>query len=391
MDRRAFLAWEIGAGRGHIVKLAAVAKALKQRGYTNTACLIHLDFANELALHCQSVSACEPLRTHAGEEHRGSTSYGDWLRWHCFDDPLAIRDAVERWRRTLRTERPSVVIADQAPCAVLAARSLSIPAVRMGVPVVMPPARMPHFPSFIAGGARENYSEESMREAVNQAIAGLGIPPLRVFPEVNLADDEIVATVPPFDPYREWRTHDAVPPLVGDWVEPGERQRGEVFVYLSAHDRFEPTILAAIGTLKLPVRAVLAGNPEQSTVAAGWRNAIIETGPLPPPEIVRRARVIVHSGSHGTSCLGLRAGIPQVTFSRLMEHIFDGQQLESLGVGINLRSSHWTVPGIHHAIHRAWDDPEMTERAIAVAGQLSPAFAGDPAEMIADRVATLIN
>jgi hypothetical protein len=392
MPRRALFAWEIGGGRGHIVKLARVARAVKGRGFDIRAHLVRLEHAREIAPYCTSVTACTRLPERLpGRDHRSSTSYGDWLRRFHFDDHDVISAAIERWRKVIKTERADIVVVDQSPSAVLAARSLQVPVVRIGVPVTTPPAGMPRFPAYVPGADRENYSEDELRRAVNRAIDPYGLPSLSALPEISVCDDDIAATIPPLDGYGEWRDRQIVPPIHGDWTEPGERRREEVFVYLSTFDRFEPAILAAIGTLKLPTRVVLAGHPELSAAAAGWRNATVESQPLPPAEIARRTRVIVHAGNHGTTCLGLRAGIAHVTISQSVEHVFDGRQIEKLGTGFCLQSSRWTVPNIQTAIYEAWESSAMTERAIELARELAPAFAGDPGEMIADRIEALLD
>jgi UDP:flavonoid glycosyltransferase YjiC (YdhE family) len=250
---------------------------------------------------------------------------------------------------------------------------------------------MAEYPPFLDDGGELEYDETKLCGAVSEAIAVYGMPPLAALPAIYAADDEIVASIDILDRYDRWRKHPRVPPVIGGWQEPGERFAEEVFIYLSTSDRHEPAILAAIATLDLPTRVVIAGNPLPSVTVARWRKAVVEERPLPPSEIVRRARVLVHAGNHGISCLGLRAGLPQVTLSDQYEHVFDGRQIAAAGAGIVLEGRQWTVPTIHKAIHDAWANAAMADRAKALAAELAPQFEGDPGEMTADRIEAIIH
>ena len=389
--KRVFIAWEIGGGRGHVVHLAAVAAALKRRGYCSTAVLAHIDHAAEIAPYCDEVRQGPRLPYRAPAHYDlPSSFYGDWLGMHHFDDPDAIRNAINRWRDEMSLVKPDILVAEQSPCAILAARSLAIPVVQVGVPAIAPPAAMAVYPPLLIDRATHMYSEESLCAAVNQAIADVGLPAMPALPAVYRSDYQIVATVNILDRYAEWRTHPRVPPILADWQEPGERRREEVFVYLSNLDRYNPVILTAIASLPRPTRVFVAGNLPHAVALLGRHGAVVEDRPRPPAEIARTARVLVHAGNHGMCCLGLRAGLPQVTLSSDMEHRFDGRALAHAGSGVPVELNNWTVPNIRAAIERAWEDETLATRAEALALELAPEFEGDPGELTADRIEAVI-
>lgn len=391
MRRRALIAWEIGAGRGHVVHLACIAAALQRIGYVSTAYLVYLDHASEIAPYCDAVVEGPnfPYRQ-PSELPQLSMHYGDWLGLHHFDEPAVVRDVVGRWRDILTEHRPDIVVAEQAPGAILAARSLHTPVVHVGVPATAPPSTMPCFPSYLPEDKTPHYSERVLTVAVNEAMAAYGLPPMAALPEIYTSDDDVVASIPLLDCYGPWRTAGLVPPVIGGKIDTDERRREEVFVYLSTTDRFEPVILAAIATLKLPTRVVLAGNPAAAVKLTQWRGAKVENQPVPPREIARSARVLVHAGNHGLSCLGLRIGIPHVTLAEQAEHIFDGQRIAEAGAGINVVRRAWTVPTIHAAIQEVWENQSFNDRAEAMATSLAPYFAGDPGDMTAERIDSVI-
>jgi UDP:flavonoid glycosyltransferase YjiC (YdhE family) len=163
-----------------------------------------------------------------------------------------------------------------------------------------------------------------------------------------------------------------------------------LFVYLSTFDRYNPVILTAIANMRMPTRVFVAENLPMAVAVVGRRGAVVESQPRPPAEIARTARVLVHAGNHGMSCLGVRAGLPQVTVSSQMEHRFDGRMLAQAGIGISVELQRWTVPNIRAAIEQAWEDEAMAGRAAVIADQLAPEFEGDPGEMTADRIEAVI-
>ena len=391
MGRRALIVWEIGAGRGHVVHLATVAAALRRMDYRCTAYLVHLDHAAEIAPHCDEVLAGPrlPYRQHA-DIPTLSAHYGDWLGLHHFDDPAVIRDIVVRWRTILAERKPDVLVAEQSPCAILAARSLKIPVAHVGVPATAPPAIMNTFPAYLPEDKEPHYSEAVLTTAVNDAISAFDMTPIQALPQVYASDDEIVASIPLLDCYGPWRKAPLVSPVIGGEIEGSERQRRDVFVYLSTTDRFEPVILTAIASLRLPIRAVLAGNPAAAVALTQSRGARVETQPLTPNEIARTARVVVHAGNHGLTCLGLRAGIPQVTLSEQAEHIYNGRRVAEAGAGINLERTRWTVPAIQTAIRDVWDGKRYVDGAAQLAQTLVPNFAGEPGALTAERIDRII-
>jgi UDP:flavonoid glycosyltransferase YjiC (YdhE family) len=393
MIRRALIAWEIGGGRGHVVHLTTVAAALRWRGFVCSAYLVHMGQASEIAAHCEFVreGPYYPYRE-PNEQLNPSSRYGDWLGLHHFGDAQVLRTAIENWRRLIDEHKPTVVVAEQAPGAILAARSLGVPVVHVGVPVTTPPPQMTSFPPYLPDdGTPALYDERFLLEAMNEAITHYGLAPLSALPALYTADDEVVATLDLLDRYAEWRASPRVAPVVGEWNEPGERLREEAFIYLSTWDRFDPIILTAIATIDIPKRVVIAGNAKLAVDLMRWQRTTVADKPLPPAEIARHARVLVHAGNHGMCCLGLRAGLPQVTLSGQPEHIFDGRQLANAGVGANIEYDRWSVPAIQNVIRDAWSNVRLAERAAALAEELAPQFRDEPGAATADRIEAVID
>jgi UDP:flavonoid glycosyltransferase YjiC (YdhE family) len=250
---------------------------------------------------------------------------------------------------------------------------------------------MDAFPAYLSDDKDPYYNETVLTAAVNEAIASFSLAPIRALPQIYTSDDEIVASIPLLDCYQAWRKSLLVPPVIGGKIDDGERRREEVFIYLSTTDRFEPTILTAVASLRLPVRVVLAGNPTGPVALMHSKGLRVETQPLAPREIARTARVIVHAGNHGLTCLGFLTGIPQVTLAEQAEHRFDGRRVAEVGVGINLERNQWTVPAIHAAIREVWESPHYANDAITLSRVLNSTMSGEPGQLSAERIDRIIH
>lgn len=384
--KKALLAWEFGGGRGHVVHLAAVAAALQGRDYRCKAFLHHLDHASELSGVCEQIAQGPQLPFRTAFRDSPSSRFSDWLWLLNFDDAALLRRTIEAWRALIAKAAPDILVADLAPCAMLAARSLGIPVVQVGVPLSTPPPDLPSYPPFLQDQAVPLCEETMLCETVNRAIEPFGLPALAALPAVLASDDQIVASLSLLDRYGAWRQRPRVAPIIGEWREPGERRREELFIYLSAFDRPDPVILTAIASLRLPTRWFIAGEAPAAAAVAIRYGGIVEPKSRPASEIARTARVLVHSGNHGMCCLGLRAAIPQVTLSDLVEHRFDGRSLAAAGTGIAIEREHWTVPNIRAGIEQAWASETMIRQAETLAEKLAEEFAGDPGEMTAERI-----
>lgn len=392
LKRRALIAWDMGGGHGHVVHLAAVAKALRCRGFDLKARLLNHRDAREILPFCDSVEQAESLPLQVARDQPFPSGYfGDLLGLHGFTDPSIVKGAIARWRGIIARQHPEIVVCGLAPCALLAARTLGIPVVQVGVPCDTPPHHLAMFPGIPDNASAPLFDETEVLEVVNQVLAEFDTSALPFLPGVLACEDQITASIPLLDCFGRWRNNALVPPVVGDWVEPGERLRREVFVYLSTLERFSPKILTAVATIDLPVRVVVAGNIASALAILRRGGVAVEEHPVPASEIVRGARVLVHGGNHGISCLGLRAGLPQVALAANPEHIYDARQMASMGGAVSVEFEEWSVPRIHAAIRQAWEDPRITLRAEEIAHDLNDDFAGDSGAATADRIEAVLH
>jgi hypothetical protein len=176
--KKALLAWQIGDGRGHVSKLRLIGEALKARGVTCTAALTRLEHADEIRHAADRIHSApllpyfHHLRIERGEQP--AATYGEFLGDLGFASPHIIAEHVLFWRKLIEADRPDVVIGEQAPSALLAARSLRIPVVALGTTYTLPPTTLAAFPVLLEEYRKRKWSEGKMCDAVRDAATCVG-------------------------------------------------------------------------------------------------------------------------------------------------------------------------------------------------------------------------
>lgn len=321
---RALLANDFGGGRGHVVRLARLGQALGGK-FEFDAALPWRAYESELAALNAQVFIGPGLRyTPAHLERRQgadrvvTATWGEYLGDLGFDRVDHVREIVGWWRRAMLERGTALLMADYAPLAQLAARSLGIPCVVTSQGYGLPPAHLPVFPVIQAEASVRLHDEAQLLANVNVVAGEVGLPPLAGLPEVYRAELSLVHTFDFLDPYRAWRREPCLPP-VNDYSPALASDGEEVFVYCSSQELQRPGLVDALERLPMPRRGfLLQATPEVSARLAA-SGMVLESSPVPVADIVRRSRLLLHAGQHGMLSMGLLAGLPQVAVPQNLE------------------------------------------------------------------------
>ncbi|GLK81459.1 glycosyltransferase [Methylopila turkensis] len=386
--RRALLAWEGGGGRGHLVTLKTVAEALSDR-FEFDAALCRMDHAGEIEALCEQVFPAaylwlrdEPRRSSGV----GCATWGEYLGDIGFRDQAFLARQIAWWQEVIRVREISLVIGDFAPCALLAARGLGVPACGVGTGYSCPPAAMAEFPVLLGSHPKRIYDEAEMLAAVNAAATPLGVPEFDRLPAIYDCDDQLVRTLPMLDPYVAHREGDLLPPVadVPGGISDGAGE--EVFVYFSTTERANPALMEALEDLGAPTRLFMPNIAEDLAARLAARGVIVERAPVPVDLIARRSRLILHAGQHGILCLGLACGLPQVAVPQHMEQLYHARRAEEAGVLRVALHREIDVAAFRDLVRACLADEEMARRARSLARDLRPLLTRDPRRLIRRRV-----
>src|SRR6218665_944925 len=205
------LAWELGAGLGHVEPLSLVARALLDRGHTVD--LIWRDLSS--ATHVLGEHRQHPglrlwpapvwLRHPPGlAPTAGTTSYPELLMLGGYLDAAGLLGLVQGWHTLLAATAPDVLVRDPAPSALLAARGRTARTVMLGNGYFQPPIETP-FPSFRFWGptdtTRLHASEAQVLRTCNEVLTRLGQPALPALQALVDVDLSAILTWPELNPY----------------------------------------------------------------------------------------------------------------------------------------------------------------------------------------------
>jgi hypothetical protein len=386
---RVLLANEFGAGRGHLVGLRDVALALGA-GVALDAALCQRDHDSVLdglqATIFDGPRLSMDIRHRIGPKGVPVASWGEYLGDLGLADRTRVRAVLDWWRHVFISRHIGLVVADYAPLALVAARSLGIATIAVGTAYGLPPWQMAEFPLFDPKIRTRLHPEARMLGHVNHALAAYERPMLTALPQIYRADITLVRSLAAFDPFATWREGRLWPPssdLAGPLGTEGALGT-EVFVYFSQAELHNPALLQALETCPLPRRGYLPGLSAERAARLAKSGMILEQAPVSPAMIARRSRLVVHAAPHGTAAMALFAGLPQLCFPQHSEQAWNAQVLARLGVGMVLSPFRLQVDQARKSLAAIHADPAIAARARAVAAQLHAQMQADPAPALPD-------
>lgn len=389
--RRALLAWECGTGRGHLSELKSIAEALEDR-FEFDAALCLMQHADEIRPLCNSVFQAAFLNYDRSDRIAlgdiPTSTWGEYLGDLGFRDQEFLSRQIAWWQEIIRARRISLVIGDFAPCALLAARGLGVPAVAAGIGYTVPPPGTEEFPVFIPEYAERIHDEAQMTECVNRAAMPLGVPEIRRLPDIYACEAQLVRTIPLLDPYSGDRRDPLIPPRIEVGAHDFE-DREEIFVYFSTTEGSNPAIVEALSDLGVPVRIFAPALEAEASQRLEASGVTVERAPVPPSAICRKSRLVVNSAQHGTLCLGLAAGIPSVALPQQLEQQYNALAGAKRGVVRQVAKDEQTSERLRSIILESYHDRAMQKTARELASELLPFFFRSPRRMIRRKIGAL--
>lgn len=326
------IGWELGAGRGHLVRMATLARLLHARGHRPVLASQRLtrdiDLPPDVTIW-QAPLWPRLLNTSGALGGPLPNTMGDILVRMGLDRPEALADLIHAWDAIVAAVKPDVVIADYAPALLTATRG-RFPTITAGLGFDLVPSHLDRFPSLT--GQPAAYDEGALLAAVNTALAAVGRKPLARLPEMFEADRSFAGSFTELDPYGAVRRDPVVAPSVAHPI--GEAGGGEeVFFYADPVLLRTGPLLDGLVRSALPIRLYAPGSSADQQRQLEEHGFIVERAPVPFAQIAARSRLTMSPGGLGFLSSSLAAGVPSVAIHYDLEKALSGQAITRLQLG----------------------------------------------------------
>ncbi len=333
-------AWEFGANLGHVGAFLPLARALHARGHeirwvlAQTAPTARL-LAQEGFIGLQAPTCPETPR--AGPP----VCYSDILLRFGYARNEDLLRLVVAWRELVRFTGAQTVLADHAPTAILAARTLGIPVVLFCFGFFAPPRQRP-LPGIrpwmaLPPGQLDALEDEALA-SINAVLEHFGQPPLDAVAQLfDVAEDTLLG-FPELDHYadrgraRYWgNLPDAG---VGDapaWPAlPGKR----IFGYLRSGTRHHEAALAALHALGQPTVVFFPDAPPTLLQRYAAPHLVFSGKPLDLARTAGEADAAITYANMSTVTSFLLRGKPVLLLPGHLEQFLLAQRVEEMGAGL---------------------------------------------------------
>jgi hypothetical protein len=366
---RILLGWELGANRGHWVRLSEIARRLADQGHEVALAMQQLSRGFDLPDRVTQWQAPVWPRLLGSVGPMGGpapNTMGDILVRMGLDSDETLPALIRGWDAIFAAFRPDAVVADFAPALLCAARGrFSTLIVGVGFDAV-PPA-LSAFPSMT--GQPAHYAELEALDRLNKGLAETGRAQLDRLPQIFEGDRVLAGTFAETDFYARWRKEPVVAPSVAHPI--GEAGDGEeIFLYADTSLLRTAPLWDGLARATLPARVFMQGASAPQHAELEKLGFMVERQPLPFAQIARRSRVVMSAGGLGFVSSALAAGVPSVVIHYDLEKRLNGEAITRLQLGGHVHAGAIQADAFATSLRQLYQNDSFQRRA----RELAPSF-----------------
>jgi len=316
-----------------------MARALMQRGHSVRILLRELDAGADLP-------AAQGLHREGAPIWVGPTPYpnpvnfGQILLNFGYGAHSQLVQLVDAWRD--RLAGADLVIANAAPAAHLAARTLGVPSLEISQGFHAPPGGFPtpalrewDVPPIQTMVAADNQA----LDAINAVLQMRASAPIRTLGELY-SGRSLLLTYPELDVYSrpERIEYLGVVPTGEDGCTP-QWPRGSgprVFVYVQNSYPGTQRLVRSLRALDVPTLAFVRGLNPADGARLGSESVAITSSPMSVAKMLPQADLVICHASHQMTAQALLAGKPLLLLPTHVEQMLNARRVERVGAGISV-------------------------------------------------------
>ncbi|MFZ6646157.1 glycosyltransferase [Undibacterium sp. TJN25] len=394
MTRKILIAWELGGGLGHALRMAPLAQRFMDEGCEVTLVVRDLSHPQLTAkkLNCRVLQA--PLSQVPAPRFKHET-YADLLIESGYVNSQNLFSLVTAWKSLFDLIQPDLVLMDFAPTALLAARICGIKSAWYGSGFFYPPMTTP-LPSF-RHWEKDQKNDQNQREldvlrSVNSVLAREERPELPRLVDMFKVDRNFLCTWPELDCYDRppdtlyWG--ECFAPAVGAETSSDVEREYQVFCYLKAGQIEAEGVLDALRSLQISALVFIRNIPEKWVQKYESKHLRFAKEAIHMDSLIPRARFVICSAGVGTIASALLAGKPMLLIPIYTEQFGNAVKIEKLGAGINAKGT--IRSDLRQLIKRLIDDPSYAEKAEAFARKYTGFSTSSQMENMVDSCLSLL-
>ena len=365
------MAWELGAGYGHLGPLLTLARPLQAAGH-------RVSFAVRDVAAAEAVLGASGMPFYAAPANFSPSgdavlhSHAQILRSTAFNREDELRARVRAWQALYDMLTPDLLVCDHAPTALLAARGRDVRCIVTGNGFVIPPDVTP-LPELRSWEPQDpallEAAEIQARDMANAVLEHTGGPTLSKLADLYSAATPALFTLRELDNYAELRgpvEYRGILPGPGGetprWPEgPGKR----VFFYGQAF----PNLPEVLEALSAGPHRTLAYLPRLAPELKRHASAYIAFAErLQDMSVVtRECDAALMTNGHSTTAAMLLAGKPVVLLPQHLEMFLIAKGVQQSGAG--LAAPGLQRQGILNKLDRVLHEESFTQQARALAAR----------------------
>lgn len=367
-------AWEFGANLGHVGAFMPLARALRDQGHDVHWMVTQPALVGDFLASEGFTWLAAPTMPEAARPGPPLT-YADILLRFGYADPRALFGLVGGWREAMRLSGARLILADHAPTALLAARTMGIPVMLFSNGFTVPPRRSP-LPNMRPWAQVSDQTvtelDRTALSAVNAVLGRHDSAPLRQLGDLFAVAEEALVTFPELDHYADrgpasyWGSlpsagvgHEVTWPTSG-----GVR----IFAYLRRECPYHEAVLAALSALG---HATVVYFPDMPATLRAYYSAphlnYIDH-PADIGQMTREADIAITYASLATTTAFLLAGKPLLMLPGHLEQFLVARRVGEMGAG-QLVNPEQPVGDLRSMIADLIDNPSWRNNAGAFAAK----------------------
>jgi len=367
--------WELGGGYGHLTSFKPLADTLNSRGHTVTAFIRETKHASKFFDRNEVEYFEAPAYKAATKDNSVTVSYADILKRCGYSSTQSILSFVEQWRKKFQQSDTELIIADHSPTALIAARSLNIPATLFGTGFYAPPSIYP-MPTITPWVNTNNTLlceiEDEVVEIINNVLRHYNSKPLDYLYQLFDVEENFLCTLPELDHY-EGREPDVYwgPQYSDDsgidaadvssaWLNDTERK---VFIYTNSNYKYKDNLLSSLSSINADFLVHCANISNKEIEEYSATNVTFSIAPVSIKSIKNTADLVVCHSGHGMVAASLMLGIPLFLIPTQLEQAILAEKLKFYKFA-DLVKIPDSAPDFVSKIHGVLDNSVYKEQAV---------------------------